>query len=54
MIRYLIGVFVVLCFSCLHVVRVNIIDSFYFISLNMFSHNRVSVHKEPDEDIDAR
>lgn len=52
-IGYLIRILVVLCYSCLHVVGVNIVDSFYFISFNILPHNRVSVHKEPDKDITA-
>lgn len=47
---YLVWIFIVLSFSCLHVVGVNIIDTFYFVGLNMFPHNRVSVDKEPNKD----
>lgn len=49
--RYLIWVFIVMCFSCLCTVTFNIIDSFYFICLHVFPHNRVSVHEEPGENI---
>lgn len=43
----LIWVFIVMRFSRLHVVAVNIIHPFDFIGLNVFPHDRVSMHQEP-------
>lgn len=52
-VKYLVWV-VVLRYSRLHVVCVNVIDSFDLIRLHVFPHHRVPVHQEPGEHTSER